>query len=321
MNTTRGSQRVKRTERARRGSRSLARLAGVAAVVLAAAQAQAAGMTPLADTELSGVNGSDGLAFNLRNFSLNGPLTLTYTMPGSSGHNLWLGNLSLSRSDDLTSTFTDPYTLRVLNRGGGLADVIRLTEPANLDGLLKWQFAADWGVNANGIDFQGGALVIKDLVSRSGMVTLTTPATPGVEGIAFGLATHVEIGDLLIRPRGRGDVNDANAPGVTEQLRLSGIRLGAADENGVFLSSPWVIADATTQPGIFNAVTDASGNSYLHLGIGWPTGPGGAPIGGLVVDSIVFKSDTLPGGQMDLGSSRIGTIQLQYLDVKFKAGF
>jgi hypothetical protein len=293
---------------------------GATCTALLALTCQAGTMQPLADEELSTVSGRDGLAFNLQNFSLSGPLTLTYTMPGPSGANLWLGNLALSRSDDPTATFSDPYTLRVLARGNGLADVIQLVEPANANGLLKWQFAADWGVSADGIDFQGGALVVKDLVTRSSSVTLTTPATSGVEGIAFGLALQADIGHLMLRPRGRDDVNDPDPASVTEQMRLSGIHLGAASSDGALLGSPWAIADATNQPGIFNAVTDGAGNSYLHLGIGWPTTAAGAPIGGLLIDSIVFKSDSLPGGQLDLGSSRIGTMQLQYLDVRLKAG-
>jgi len=307
------------------GSRFLllrvARHTTVAACWALAVACRAGTMQPLADEELAGVSGRDGLAFNLQNFSLSGGITLSYTMPGPSGASLWLGNLALSRSDDPAATFSDPYTLRVLARGNGLADVIQLVEPANVNGLLKWQFAADWGVNADGIDFQGGALVVKDLVTRSSSVTLTTPATPGVEGIAFGLSLQADIGHLMLRPRGRDDVNDADPASVTEQMRLSGIHLGAASSDGTLLGSPWAIADATNQPGIFNAVTDAAGNSYLHLGIGWPTTSAGAPLGGLLIDSIVFKSDSLPGGQLDLGSSRIGTMQLQYLDVKLKAGF
>jgi hypothetical protein len=306
-----------------RSTRSLlprrARRAAGASLALAALACHAGTMQPLADDELAGVRGAGGLAFNLKDFSLNGDLTLTYTSPA--GASLWLGNLSLSRSDDPLSTFSDPYTLRVLSRGNGLADVIRLAEPANVDGLLKWQFAADWGTHADNIAFNGGALVVNDLVTRGGSVTLTTPATPGVEGIAFGLALQADIGHLMLRPRGRDDVTLAEPASVTEQLRFSGIHLGAATDTGVLLGAPWAIADATTQPGIVNAITDANGNSYLHLGIGWPTTAAAAPLGGLAIDSIVFKSDTLPGGQLDLGSSRIGTMQIQFLDVKLKAGF
>ncbi|HJV96330.1 MAG TPA: hypothetical protein VJ608_09855, partial [Albitalea sp.] len=114
------------------------------AAALASAAGLAAALEPLADSELAAVRGADGLAFNLQNFSLSGPLTLTYTNP--SGSSLWFSNLSLSRSDDPDATFSDPYLLKVASRGGGLADVIRLSEPLNANGLLKWQFAADWGV-------------------------------------------------------------------------------------------------------------------------------------------------------------------------------
>ncbi|MEW6703422.1 MAG: hypothetical protein AB1430_01050 [Pseudomonadota bacterium] len=285
---------------------------GAAALLgMLCAMAHAGGMQAMADDELAGVSGSDGLAFNLVGFSLQGPLTLTYTSPD--GASLGLSNLSLSRSDDPAATFSDPYRLRVLSRGNGLADVIALTGPANANGLLKWQFAADWNVVANGIDHQGGALMISDLVSRNASLTLTTPAGSGVEGVAFGLGLDLQIGQLLLRPRGRGV--------ETEQLGFSGIRLGAAAEDGTLLGTPWHLADATHQPGIFNAVTDANGVSSLHLGIGWPTGSSGAPIGSLVIDNIAFRSDALPGGQLDLGSSRIGTMQVQYLDVKLRGGF
>jgi hypothetical protein len=287
----------------------------------AAAVCPAAPLQPLADEDLADVTGRDGLAFNLKDFSLNGALALTYTMPGPGGQTLKLGNLALSRSDDPATTFGDPYTLRVVSRGNGLADVIRLTEPLNASGLLKWQFAADWSVNADGIAHDGGALVIQDLVTRGSSLSLTTPATPGVEGIAFGLALQADIAHLMLRPRGRDDVTAADPAGVSEQFRMSGIKLGAASDSGVLLGAPWVIAAATTQPGIFNAVTDANGKSSLHIGIGWPTTTAGAPIGGLAIDSIVFKSESLPSGQMDLGASRIGTLQIQYLDVKLRAGF
>lgn len=291
---------------AHRATRVLTALLCVAVPPLARAGA----MQPLADGELAAVSGSDGLAFNLVDFSLQGPLTLTYTAPD--GASLALSNLALSRSDDPASTFTDPYRLRVVSRGNGLADAIVLTEPQNANGLLKWQFAADWRVEANGIAHDGGALVIEDLVSRAGSLAITTPAEPGVEGVAFGLGLRLDVGQLLLRPRGRTD----NA----EQLALGGIHIAAAAADGTPLGSPWQIADATNQPGILNATTDADGSSHLHLGIGWPTTPAGAPTGTFVIDSLVFTSAALPGGQLDLGSSRIGTMQIQYLDVKLRAG-
>jgi hypothetical protein len=284
-------------------------LAGFVAGCLAASAVQAAQLQELDDGELANVRGSNGVAFNLVNFSLSGPLSLTYTSPD--GATLALSNLSLSRSDDPASTFSDPYTLKLVGRPG-LAEMIQLTEPANAAGLLKWQLAADWGVNASGIDFQGGALVVQDLVSRGGSLSLTTSAVPGVEGFTFGLGLNLDIGGVFLRARGRTD--------ATEQLALTGIHLSAAAADGTLLGTPWMLADATNQPGILNAVTDADGQPYLHVGIAWPTTEAGAPLAGLVIDNITFKSASLPGGQVDLGSSRIGTMQIQYMDVRLKPG-
>jgi len=160
------------------------------------------------------------------------------------------------------------------------------------------------------------------LLAAGGGSAIAAAAQPLVEVAAFGAAPVSgaeassgpisRTGDLLLRPRGRTD--------TTEQLQLHGIRLGAAAEDGTLLGTPWAIADATTQPGIINAVTDADGKASLHVGIGWPTTAAAAPTGGLAIDRIVFTSSALPGGQLDLGASRIGTMQIQYLDVKLRPG-
>lgn len=283
----------------------------LALCLLATTSARGSGM-PLAreleDEALSQVSGQDGLAFNLRGFAMGGPLTLTYTSPDEGNPSLWFGNLYLSRSDDLDATFTDPYRLNIYGRPG-MADVIELSNPLNANSLLKWQFAADFGVNANGTAFHAGTLILQDLVFQGGGLSITTPADPNVQGVAFGLALHVDIGNLIIRPRGADDISVANPDTVAEQLSISGIHLAGA--NG----GTWSLADVTTQPGILNAITE-NGQSYLHLGIDWSSSPNGAPIGSLVIDNISFKSDVT--GNLNLGSSRINTIQLQYLDVKFR---
>ena len=61
----------------------LGRLCGAWAVacLLALAGGPVAAMEALDDRALSAVQGRDGLYFNLVNFSLSGPLTLTYTSP------------------------------------------------------------------------------------------------------------------------------------------------------------------------------------------------------------------------------------------------
>lgn len=276
-------------------------------------KAQSAELQVLEDDALSEVTGRDGLAFNLRGFELSGPLTLTYG-DTSTGASMWLGNLYLSRSDDVDATFTDPYRLNIYGRPG-MADVIEMSNPLNVNGLQKWQFAADFGIKGrDGSTFNGGTLILQDLTYYGGGLSITTPADVAVQGVAFGLALHVDIGNLIIRPRERGDISLANDPAVSEQLSISGIKLGGAS------GGTWNIADVTYQPGIFNALTDSSGQSYLHLGIDWNSSPGGAPVGALSIDNITFKSTDAGGNTTltNLGSSRIGGIQLQYLDIKFR---
>lgn len=276
-------------------------------------RAHGAEMQTLEDEALSQVTGRDGLAFNLRGFELSGPLSLTYADPNT-GSSLWLGNLYLSRSDDVDATFTDPYRLNIYGRQG-MADVIELSNPLNVNGLQKWQFAADFGIKGkDGSTFNGGTLILQDLTFYGGGLSITTPADVTVQGVAFGLALKVDIGNLIIRPRERGDISVAKDASVTEQLSISGIKLGGA--NG----GTWALADVTYQPGIFNALTDSNGNSYLHLGIDWNSSPNGAPVGSLSIDNITFKSTDQSGNTTltNLGSSHIGGIQLQYLDVKFR---
>lgn len=283
-------------------------------LLCAALQAKPLALAPLSDAELGVVSGGI-LSFDFVNFSISGDARFTYFTPGDTA-STWIGNLALSRSDDPLRPFSDPYNLDILTRPG-LADYFNLAFPENPDGAAKWQFAYDWGVNANGVDFQGGAWVFKDIAYYGGGLQISTPVDS--DGVAFGWALHQQIGDILLRPRGRADTADAES--AAEQLHLRGMRISAAalEADGVTttqLDAPWQIAHVTNQPGIFNATTDATGTPRLHLGIGWPTTSAGAPWGSLSIDNLSFKSDVTPS--LDLGASRIGGIQIQYLDILFR---
>jgi hypothetical protein len=270
----------------------------------------AQGLQPLDDAALSTVQGRDGLSFDLSNFSMQGDARITYYAPAPSNASAWAGNIYATRSDN-TDAFSDPYRLDVVKSDSGLADIVTLSFPANTAGGQRWQYAYDWGVSADGVDREGGSVVFKDAVFHGGGVQWSTPRNS--EGIAFGLALNVDIANLLLRPRGRGDISLVDS--AAEQMNISGIRLGAVDSSGTFTNTPWRIADVSSQPGIINAVTDESGKSRLHMGIDWPDA-NGAPLGGLQIGNITFKSDVT--GNLDLGSSRIGSMQIQYLDVKFR---
>jgi hypothetical protein len=259
----------------------------------------AGAMEPLSDSALSAVRGRDGVSFDLNGFAMSGDARVSYTAPN--GASLYAEKFNASRSDSLLP-FSDPFRLDIVPGAPGLADVINIAFPLNANAEQRWQMAYDWGVGANGVVREQGSVVVKDLVLTGGGLQFTTPQVN--DGIAFGAALKMDIAQLSFQPRGRDD--------ATEAMVLSGIHLGGAD-GGV-----WQIANVASQPAVINALNDESG-PRLHIGIDWPDaryGSGQAPAGSIVVDNISFVSPGQP--TVDLGSSRIGSIQIQYLDIKFK---
>jgi hypothetical protein len=284
------------------------RVPGVAtiAAVLACLCAPALALEPLPDTALAKVAGRDGMSFNLSNFAMAGNAELRYYAPGSGSGSFGIGSLAASRSDNLDAPFADPYRLDIVSGGPGRADIINIAFPENAAGREIWQVAYDFGVTANDIDVKGGSVILKDLVYYGGGLQWSTPVVG--DGLAFGLSTRLELGSLTLAPNGRDATGEA--------LVLSNVKIGAATADGSAPTAPWRIADVTSQAGIFNARTDEAGKSSLHIGINWPDAGQTAPSGTLQIGNISFRSDA--GANMDLGSSRIGAIQLQYLDVKFR---
>ena len=278
-----------------------------------AGTAAAEGLQPLSDDALSSVQGRDGVSFDLAGFAMSGDARFTYHAPSPSTSSAYIGSIHASRSDDPANPFGDPYRIDIVKGAPGMADVITLAFPENTNGAQKWQTAYDWGVNADGIAFEGGSMVLKDVAFYGGGFQWTTPRVN--DGIAFGFGLRVDVGNMLLRPRGRDDISQAEPASVTEQMNFRGLRIGAVDSNGNFLNAPWRMADVTSQPGIFNAVTDDAGNARLRIGIDWPDA-NGAALGGLQLDKLSFRSDVT--GNVDLGSSRIGSMQIQYLDIRFK---
>ena len=281
----------------------------------------ARGMQPLQDDELAAVRGADGIAFNLSNFSLTSsltnPLSLTYLSPN--GSSLTLSGLDLSRTDD-ADKFADAYQLTVRSRPG-LADVIAIDFPLNVAGNQKWSLTADFahcdlvaaGV-CTGKNFLGGTLQVLDLTMKGGGLVVSTPQVADTEGIAFGLGTQLDIGSLSVYSRGRGtdgviDKSDA--------LAITGIHLADANTGGA-----WMLADLDKHPGLLNAATDAGG-SYLHLQVGWPTTADPVPAASLRIDNITFTTAGVNGAAptvTNLGSASIASLQINYLDIKFRAG-
>jgi hypothetical protein len=275
-----------------------------AAIFLLLLPGAALALEPLPDSALSKVSGRDGMSFNLSNFAMSGNAVLRYTTPDNSG-SIGIGNLTASRSDNVDAPFADPYRLDVISGGPGRADIVNIAMPRNLLGREAWQIALDFDVQDGGITVQGGSVIVKDLIYYGGGIQWSTPIAG--DGLAFGMSTRMEIGSLALQPNGRADGGEA--------LVLSDVRIGAATEDGSAPRAAWRLADVRTQAGIFNARTDEAGNSRLHIGINWPQAGADAAAGTLQIGNISFRSDA---GNVDLGSSRIGSIQLQYLDIKFR---
>jgi hypothetical protein len=286
-----------------------------------AVNAPARAMQPLQDDELAAVRGADGIAFNLSNFSLfsnlDNPLSLTYLSPN--GSSLTLSGLDLSRTDD-ADPFADPYQLTLRARPG-LPDVIAIDFPLNVAGSQKWALTADFAhcdaVTAGactGTNFLGGTLQVVDLTMKGGGLYVSPPLLANTEGIAFGLGTQLDIGSLAVYSRGRG------ADGVIDRgdaLAITGIHLADAGTGGA-----WMLADLDNHPGLLNAATDTTG-SYLHLQVGWPTSAAAVPAAALRIDNIAFTTAGLNGAPptvTNLGSASIASMQINYIDIKFRAG-
>lgn len=259
----------------------------------------AAAMEPMSDSALSAVRGRDGVSFDLNGFAMSGDARVSYTTP--SGSVLYVEKFAASRSDS-AQPFSDPFRLDILPGASGLADYINIAFPVNANGEQRWQMAYDWGITADGVTREQSSVVVKDLVLSGGGLQFTTPQVN--EGIAFGAALKLDIGSVSFRPRGRDDASEA--------MILSGIHIGGTD------GGAWTIANVASQPAVINALADESG-PRLHIGIDWPDaryGSGQAGAGSIVVDNISFVSAGQP--TVDLGSSRIGSVQIQYLDIKFR---
>ena len=305
-------------------SRAACALTLVGVLLAPAANAQAAAapaMRQLADDELAAVRGADGVAFNLSNFSLtsipSNPLTLTYLSPN--GSSLTLSGLDLSRTDDVDQ-FADPYQLSLRSRPG-LSDIIAIDFPLNVAGAQKWALTADFAhcdaVTAGtctGSNFLGGTLQVVDLTMKGGGLYVAPSTLANTEGIAFGLGTRLDIGSLSVYSRGRAADGTLD---TSDALMLSGIHLADANTGGA-----WMLADLDKHPGLINAATDATG-SYLHLQVGWPTTADPVPAASLRIDNIVFTTASATGGAptiTNLGSASIASMQINYVDIKFRTG-
>ncbi|HET8869904.1 MAG TPA: hypothetical protein VFM48_05630, partial [Aquabacterium sp.] len=268
-------------------------------------------------------------------------------------------NISISRSDP-SDVFADPYQIQIQNmdvpsqvRLASVANpsdssltlpaqmqVIRLLNPQNLAGDQVWQMQYDWTV-ATGVvsgvpatTHEMGSYILQDVKFFGGGIDLA-PAwsytnSADVRGTAFGLDLNMQIGALLLRPRGASDTGSTRT-----ELAMSGISVGRAlyadGGNSLSTGAPtavvdtdpthaWRVADVIQQPGIITAKTDSNGNSTLQMGIEWYRGSDTDParpeaVGAISINDVTIRNNS---GVTDFGSMSIGAIKINYLNINFR---
>lgn len=250
--------------------------------------AGALGLQPLGDEALAEVGGRDGVSFAVAvNQHLGSFVWGSYDTLGAPA--------TLVRHDfSLSGTFLS--TLDIRRGAPGQPDFIDWSYPL-IATTKPLQMAYDLAITANGSTL-GTGVTFQNIVLAGGSMQWTT--SPG-GGITFGLAVNTSVDQVLLQPT-RGN--------TAGQMAVSGVKL-----SGASAGSPWVLADVAAQPGEFHVLNDAGGDQ-LQWTLNWPSLSTEAGIGRLQINNMTF---TTPTGSVDLGSSSIGSMQIQYLNVKFKS--
>ena len=141
--------------------------------------------------------------------------------------------------------------------GPGRADIINIAFPQNAAAREVWQVAFDFGVNANGFDVKNGSVILKDLVYYGGGLQWSTPAVG--DGLAFGLATRIDLGSLTFAPNGRAATGEAQIGVALSRSRSAAACRSRANTStplaGMVIPADWGIPcigppSAPTPPGL-----------------------------------------------------------------------
>jgi hypothetical protein len=176
--------------------------------------------------------------------------------------------------------------------------------PQNLLGREAWQMAFDFDVQDGGITVQGGSVIVKDLVYYGGGIQWSTPIAG--DGLAFGISTRMEIGSLALQPNGRATAEAlvlsacASAPPPRMARRRRALAHGRRQQPGRHLQRP-------------HRRSRQCAPAHRHQLAGGRRQRGRRHAAGRE-----YRLPQRRAGNVDLGSSRIGSIQLQYLDIKFR---
>lgn len=262
---------------------SIRRLAG-AVMLLAGCSlvANAAGLKVLSEEDLSKEVGRDGISFATAvNMDIGSYVFTPY-------------DAAALRHENITvrGTFLSEFDVFQGSPGGPDIGTWSIPEANNISPL---QIEYDLVVSANGRSL-GTAVTYKDFSPKGSAFQFTTGPSGGVD---LGWTTKLSIGQLLFSPNGRKSTDG--------QMAINGISVESSEVAG----AGWVIADLKTQSGKFRLPVDSSGETRLNLGVDWPVGAD-ARTGKLTINEVAFSNGT------NLGSSSIGSMQIQYMNIKFR---
>lgn len=266
---------------------SLMRQAALLGLLGISAVAGAADMQELDDGVLSQVQGKDGVSFALNLNTSIGSNVFSVDTAGKP--------TSISQNNVKVTGFY-ALSLDIVNGAGGKPDFMNWVYP-DIASTKPLNIVYDMAITADGKTF-GSSVTLQDFLIAGSSMQLSSSDQGGM---AFGLAQKLRIANVLMQPNGRGNTGG--------QLSMSGVSIGAESGPG-----PWVIADLVNQPGQFNIVSDPSGDR-LQFGIDFPK-VGDAATGKMNIENITFNT---PTGPLNLGSSSIGSMQLQHFNIKFRS--
>ena len=266
---------------------SLMRQAALLGLLGISAVAGAADMQELDDGVLSQVQGKDGVSFALNLNTSIGSNVFSVDTAGKP--------TSISQKNVKVTGFY-ALSLDIVNGAAGKPDFMNWVYP-DIASTKPLNIVYDMAITADGNTF-GSSVTLQDFLIAGSSMQLSSSDQGGM---AFGLAQKLRIANVLMQPNGRGNTGG--------QLSMSGVSIGAESGPG-----PWVIADLVNQPGQFNIVSDPSGDR-LQFGIDFPK-VGDAATGKMNIENITFNT---PTGPLNLGSSSIGSMQLQHFNIKFRS--
>lgn len=266
---------------------SLMRQAALLGLLGISAVAGAADMQELDDGVLSQVQGKDGVSFALNLNTSIGSNVFSVDTAGKP--------TSISQKNVKVTGFY-ALSLDIVNGAAGKPDFMNWVYP-DIASTKPLNIVYDMAITADGKTF-GSSVTLQDFLIAGSSMQLSSSDQGGM---AFGLAQKLRIANVLMQPNGRGNTGG--------QLSMSGVSIGAESGPG-----PWVIADLVNQPGQFNIVSDPSGDR-LQFGIDFPK-VGDAATGKMNIENITFNT---PTGPLNLGSSSIGSMQLQHFNIKFRS--